>query len=295
MRVITIVILIFSFIITLFLLQVLIYTPKVSLDVSPSNIIPQINKPYKDNDVNENIEPIKLTDEEILLRPKIYPIPKPSIQRKFKIGVVPIPGSKLPELPTHSNIQFIPLPLSARSETKYWPNMGYYISLFGFEYRTETKEQYPFNQYQEDVTFVQDYYTFSKTLRKNVDLIFIAPIGIKLDSAFANNLYEFINSAIEETPNFCILQTYMSKAEREQNQIHGSTYKLKVNWPKYSYKQLGGLITTPEIFSRMPHFLFSTHYLNRFDIILQHYCEVVDDPIIVSPYNLFSIPNGAFN
>ncbi|EKE40904.1 hypothetical protein ENUP19_0139G0057 [Entamoeba nuttalli] len=295
MNIITIVILIFSFLTTLFLLQVIISPSKTSFDVNLSNIIPQINWPYNDNNVNENIEIIKLTDEEILFRPNAYPIPKPSVERKFKIGVLPIPGSKLPKLPTHSNIQFIPLLFSERSETKYWPNMGYYISLFGFEYRTETKEQYPFNQYQEDIAFVQDFYPFTKTFHKELDLIFIAPIGVTLNSIFANNLYEFINSAIEETPNFCILQTYMSKAEREQNQIHGSTYKLKVNWPKYSYKQLGGLITTPEIFSRMPHFLFSTHYLNRFDVILQHYCEVVDDPIIVSPYNLFNISEGAFN
>ena len=33
----------------------------------------------------------------------------------------------------------------------------------------------------------------------------------------------------------------------------------------------------------------SIQYLNRFDVLTEHYCEIMDIPVVVAPYNFFRI------
>ncbi|KAL7720736.1 Uncharacterized protein QTN25_001958 [Entamoeba marina] len=226
-------------------------------------------------------------EDEIIVIPDISPIPKANKQKVYTIGILPMPGIVMPELPSHPHLKFLNLHYGYKDQNKWWPNSGYYLSIFGFKYREDTQINYPFYQYQEDMVLSYHLYQVSKSLPREIDYVFIPPIGLKMDNQFTEQLYKFMNDGINAHPNNCYLQSYMKNDDRQKNGISGNNYLLSVNWPLYSYQALVGMIIAPETMRRIESFAYSTHYLNRYDAIAQHYCEVMDQPIVVSPYNFF--------
>ncbi|KAL7711917.1 hypothetical protein QTN25_010418 [Entamoeba marina] len=225
--------------------------------------------------------------DEIVAIPNKSPIPKSNKQKVYTIGILPMPGVVMPELPTHPHLKFLNLHYNYKDHNKWLPNFGYYISIFGFKYREDTQTNYPFHQYQEDMVLSYYLYQVSKSIPREIDYVFIPPIGLKMDNQFTEQLYIFMNDGINAHPNNCYLQSYMKNDDRQKNGISGDNYLLSVDWPSYSYQALVGMIIAPETMRRIESFAYATHYLNRYDAIAQHYCEVVDQPIVVSPYNFY--------
>lgn len=250
------------------------------------------NSPQINQNENNNNKPKKY---EVFKRPEIYPIEEALTKKHYKIGVFPVPGTKMPIFPSHSFITFEHITISKEEENKYWANMGYYISLFGFSYRRETKDEYPFKLYQEGITFHYDFVELGKKKLSGYDFIFVPPIGVKFDDAFMNHFYEFINNAATKHPDFCMLQTYMSEEDRNENDLYGDKYVFKPNWPEKQYQMMGGFVLKNNKPEALKEFMFPSHYLNRYDYLLQHYCETIDEPIIVSPYNFYTIPSNVYH
>lgn len=250
----------------------------------------QMNEKVEDQEINNNFDP-----EIFFKRPSNYPLQETSENKFYSIGVFPIPGIKMPSFPNHQYMKFTPITIDKKKENDYWANMGYYISLYGFEYRTGDKEDYPFKLYQEDITLHYDFVQFGKKDLDEFDLLFIPPIGVTFDENFVNNLYEFINKASHQYPNFCSLQTYMNPYDRNKNDLYDTKHVFKPNWPKSQFKMFGGILIKNHIPEALVKFMFPSHYLNRYDYLLQHYCETVDEPIIVSPYNFYKVPSNAYH
>lgn len=251
----------------------------------------EINKHDKEEIQEDN----KDNKNEIFKRPSKYPLNEPLSKKHYTIGIFPIPGIKMPTFAQHEYIKFIPLQIDKSKQNNCWANMGYYISLYGFEYRKDDKDIYPFKLYQEDITLHYDFVEFGKNKLDKFDLLFIPPVGVTFDTTFVNNFYEFIHKASHQYPNFCSLQTYMTKKDRMKNNMYDTNHVFKPNWPNSQFKMFGGIVIKPHIPEALNKFMVSTHYLNRYDYLLQHYCETVDEPIIVSPYNFYTIPSNAYH
>ena len=221
-------------------------------------------------------------------KPENYPIKTPSSNKIFKIGVLPLYGTKVPSIPNHPSMTFHTINLDYRETYNYWPSKGFFNTVFGFGYRIDDKEKANYTDYQEDMVLT---YTFVELEKKSdfysYDFIFVPPIGVEFTEEIVNNLYQFVNSGVQSVQNYCYLQSYVPLEDRKKFGLTNSKYLFDVDWPEKSFRTMSGMFFVPENLKKVVMMMRSIHYLNRFDLIMQHYCEVIDSPILISPYNIY--------
>ncbi|ELP87416.1 hypothetical protein EIN_096830 [Entamoeba invadens IP1] len=288
----------FSTLVLIFLVgQLTLFSPRRLL-VDNKNYVRDSN--LSDNEEMEkrkdNLPKVNETAYNPLIRPMTYPIPSPKEEKKYNIAVLPLPGMRVTHTPKHSHMNFTVLSYDTTTKNNWWPSKGYYIGIFGFEYQTVNKEQYTYQQYQEDITI--NHYLFEASKNKQLaqfDYVFIAPATIQFDAKMSDDLYELINHASQLDEEICFIQSYMTKEDRTKVGMVQNQYRLKVEWPLFSYHSLSGMIIPPPLMTKITSFAITANYLNRYDLLAQHFCEIVDQPVIVSPFNIYNLQKNSYN
>ena len=260
--------------------------PNKQTEVPIDNTEQNKEKERKEKEEKERIE--KEKREALFKKPEKSPIKQPKENKKFTIGVLPIYGTKIQQFPKHEHIKFEALQLNYREDYPYWPSKGFFISLFGFKYRTDSEEKAKYQEYQEDIVISYVLHEYGKRGEfHKYDYLFVPPIGITFTDQIVNELYDFINAAIQDTPNHCYLQSFIPLTERKKYELTNQKYLFNVDWPEKSFRTISGMFISPDNLKKVINTMKSINYLNRFDMIMQHYCEVIDSPILVAPYNIY--------
>ncbi|EDR29966.1 hypothetical protein EDI_346120 [Entamoeba dispar SAW760] len=217
-------------------------------------------------------------------------IPKSYSSKRYRIAIVSPEGVKVIGTPHHPNIEFIISQYSAENVKAMWPRKGFYLGNFDIDYRHETEKEYPFDQYKEDICISEIYHDMGKRSGDydQADLIFIPPIGVKLDDEFANKLYNFLTASEDKIPNACAYQVYMTKKERIKNKVFTKLAGFIPDYPYKSFRSFGGTLIKRKDLKPISIWTSEMWFRNRYEALVQHYCEVLDQPIVVSPTNLYS-------
>nr|BAN38417.1 hypothetical protein [Entamoeba histolytica] len=231
-----------------------------------------------------------IDEEEKSFWAKAEVIPKSHSSKRYCIAIVPPEGVKVIGTPHHPNIDFITSQYSAENLKAMWPRKGFYLGNFDIDYRHETEKEYPFDQYKEDICVSEIYHDMGKKSGdySKADLIFIPPIGVKLDDEFATKLYNFLTASEAKIPDACAYQVYMTKKERIKNKAFTQLTGFIPDYPYRSFRSFGGTLIKTKDLKPISIWTNEIWFRNRYEALVQHYCEVLDQPIVVSPTNLYS-------
>ena len=209
----------------------------------------------------------------------------------YRVGVIHLPGTKANKnFPAHEHLKFTYLENKMTDDVKRkYGNMGFYNSNRLTKYMLD--ESYTFVTYKEDMVITNYFVQISRDIRnsKDFDFIFVQPVGVTIDQDYVNKLYELIAGVDNRFKGYCYIQSFMSKKDRIKNGITDTQLTYVPFWPDKVSRVLSGTIFTFDTFSRIEGLAVSIQYLNRFDVLTEHYCEIMDIPVVVAPYNFFRI------
>ncbi|ELP83534.1 hypothetical protein EIN_378390 [Entamoeba invadens IP1] len=207
--------------------------------------------------------------------------------QKITVRVLPYPFTKPQTLPHHPCIDFQQIPVTNDYTILHRVQLAYRNGIIAYGFQNTTLSV---KQYEEDMVMSQWLYANMKKIEgAETDIIMIAPPRQMTDDE-VNTLYEVVQ---KKTNNFvetlfgddCFIQLYLQRSQREKLTITND--RLMPFWPDESYRAMPGMLFSKKMIEYVNEFAWSTWYVNRHDVLFQHFCEVVQKPIYVSPINIF--------
>ena len=230
-------------------------------------------------------QPVEEKEEE-----KVEPeIPFDS-NKTYTIGIIVPDGIKVKEPEQTDKIKYVVSRNPRTTNRKgMFVNKGFYWGLFDEHYRWDTESDYSFEQYREDLVLSFRYNDVGLNMGdvRHCDYIFIPPIGAVLDSEFSKRLHSFLAKTEEKYPNACAYQIYMSESDRKKYR-HLLDGDFIPDFPSISYRTFGGVLFRRIDLYAISQWTEQIWFKTRFDVYVQHLCEIRGSPIIVSKTNLIN-------
>ena len=242
-------------------------------------------KEYQDNRNVENKNELKI--EEKINPEDIINFNEIKEQKKIKIGVMTIPGTKVRNFMEGNNkISFTIVNKPFNNKRELFPQTSPYDTIYNFNIRNKIKEKnYTFEYYREDMVLS---YPFYELLNQNdldqYDYIYIPELGMKFTEEIVNDLYENIIYSRKTFEETCFYQVTPYNSLKIKKQKTKTDFNLlTVNYPETRFKECGSILIHPQTLRRLEYFGKQFFHIDRIDRNLQVFCDIVDLKIVVFP------------
>ena len=215
-------------------------------------------------------------------------------ETKLQIGLLSLPGSKIIHPKESYGIKYGILNKKDPGERGILKK-GYYDSL-SHHYDKNIDKNYTFEKYRDDMLFYRDIDGFSLDEIKNYDYIFIPPIGFRIDDDFNENLIAYMETNnIKKTDEMCYIQLFTMKNDKKIKSLMNNENYFIPLWPEKHVKQIEGILFPPTLYDSVFWMFRFIHYLNRVDVVFQHYCEIFGKKVYIPNEDYFKLDYSIFN
>ena len=203
----------------------------------------------------------------------------PECGATFSVALVPHPFTALPALPTHPCVAFRVLAPPAGAPRRP-VQLAFLRAAAGSGYHAVPPSV---GAYREDMAVSALAAAATAGARPDEHVLFV-PAGGMTDGD-AGRLYAYL---LGMGGDACAHQLQLDGAQRAAlgPSLAGGVFV--PSWPGVGYRHLGGLLLGGATAHRVREFMFTTWYLNRYDVLVQHFCEVFSRGVAVSGTNVFA-------
>ena len=195
----------------------------------------------------------------------------------FAVALVPHPFTALPAVPSHPCVAFRVLVPPADAPRRP-VQVAFLRAATGSGYHAAAP---PVGVYREDMA-VSAYAAAATVGARADEQVLFVPAGGMTD-ADAVRLYTYLSGM----KGACAHQLQLDEGQRAGLAPHVSDGMFVPSWPSVGFRRLGGLLLSGRTAHRVREFMFTTWYLNRYDVLVQHYCEVFSEGVAVAGTNVF--------
>ena len=200
------------------------------------------------------------------------------------IGIIPFPNSKFYVLKNSSGLTYHSLPFKY-SLRILKPSYGYYQGFFHFYYNNTVENQYSFENYKEDMLLNNEIFKYYTQELNKYDYIFIPTIGMKIDDDFNEKLSDFVDLIDQYRKELCFGKIFMDIETRKFFELENSDWFIP-KWESKISKDIEGIIFPPSLLESLYILNGHIHFLNRIDVLFQHYCEIENKKVFIPKKNL---------
>ncbi|EMS15614.1 hypothetical protein KM1_078110 [Entamoeba histolytica HM-3:IMSS] len=195
----------------------------------------------------------------------------------YTIALLSISSMKPETFESNEHLKFITIQDKFKPN-EWWAKNGYLVSLHDFGY---LQEEIEFDDYKEKISLNWAFNERLKYIPDEVDFVFVTSL---LDPELNKTqvemtLHYYFDQINQSIDDICLLGIN----KKSTNEIK----KVYAKWPSVQFQGISGLIIPRNSIRGIKRMLYSSHYLNSFELLIQHYCEVDEKPILLSPLYTF--------
>ena len=173
------------------------------------------------------------------------------------------------------------------------PSYGYFQGLFHFYYNNTIENKYSFENYKEDMLLNNEIFKYYTQELNKYDYIFIPTIGMKIDDVFNEKFSDFIDLIDKYRKELCFGKIFMDIKTRKNLKMEDSDWFIP-KWESKITKDIEGIIFPPSLLESLYILNGHIHFLNRIDVLFQHYCEIENKKVFIPKKNLIERTKNIF-